>query len=44
MGSILSVLLVAAVVFGICFLADKIFSKAFRNQAQHQAGLAVRPN
>ena len=44
MGGILSVLLVAAVVFGICFLADKIFTKAFRNQAQHQSGLAVRPN
>lgn len=44
MGGILSVLLVAAVVFGICFLADKIFTKAFRSQAQHQSGLAVRPN
>ena len=43
MGGILSVLLVAAVVFGICFLADKIFTKAFRNQTQHQSGLAFDP-
>ena len=44
MGGILSVLLVAAVVFGICFLADKVFTKAFRGKVQHQSGLSVRPN
>ena len=44
MGGILSVLLVAAAVFGLCFLADKGFSKAFRGQAQHKSGLSVRPN
>ncbi len=44
MGGILSVLLVAAVVFGICFLADKGFTKTFRDKAQHQSGLSVRPN
>ena len=44
MGSIISILLVAAVVFGICFLADKGFTKLFRGQAQHQSGLSVRPN
>ena len=44
MGSISSILLVAGVVFGLCFLADKVFTKAFRSQAQHQSGLSVRPN
>ena len=44
MDSIISVLLVAAVVFSICFLADKGFSKLFRGQAQHQSGLSVRPS
>ena len=44
MGSIVSILLVVAVVFGICFLADKGFTKLFRGQAQHQSGLSVRPN
>ena len=44
MGSISSILLVAAVVFGICFLVDKVFTKIFRSQAQHQSGLSVRPN
>lgn len=44
MGGILSVLLIGAVVFGICFLADKGFTKAFRGQVQHQSGLSVRPN
>lgn len=44
MGGILSVLLIGAVVFGICFLADKGFTKAFRGQEQHKSGLSVRPN
>ena len=44
MGSISSMLLVAGAVFALCFLADKCFTKAFRNQAQHQSGLAVRPS
>lgn len=37
-------LLIAAVIFGICFLADKAFTKAFRSKAQHHSGLAVRLN
>ena len=44
MGGILSILVICAVVFGICFLADKGFTKAFRGQAQHKSGLSVRPN
>lgn len=40
----LAVILFAAIVFGICFLADKGFTKLFRNQAQHYSGKAVRLN
>ena len=36
------ILLAAAIIFGICFLVDKAFSKAFRSKAQHRSGLAVR--
>ena len=36
------ILIVAAVVFGICFLVDKGFTKLFRSQAQHRSGMAVR--
>ncbi len=35
-------LLIAAAVFGICFLVDKAFTKAFRSKAQHRSGFAVR--
>ena len=44
MGKILSTLMVMAVVFGICYLADKGFTKLFRSQVQHRSGLSVRPN
>lgn len=37
-----AVLIIAALVFGVCFLFDKAFEKAFRNKAQHKSGLAVR--
>lgn len=40
----LGVLLVAALVFGVCFLIDKGFTKLFRSQAQHKSGLSVRLN
>ena len=40
----LAVLIVAALVFGVCYLFDKGFEKAFRNKPQHKSGLAVRPN
>ena len=38
------VLLVAALVFGVCFLVDKGFKKLFRSQAEHMSGKAVRLN
>ncbi|MBQ7801489.1 MAG: hypothetical protein IJ375_04090 [Oscillospiraceae bacterium] len=38
----LAVLIIAALVFGVCFLFDKAFDKAFRSKAQHKSGLAVR--
>ena len=40
----LAVIIVAAAVFGVCFLVDKAFTKLFRSQAQHRSGLAVRLN
>ena len=38
------VLLIAAAVFGVCYLVDKGFSRAFRGKAQHRSGMAVRAN
>lgn len=40
----LAILIVAAVIFGICFLVDKTFAKLFRAKAQHRSGKAVRAN
>ncbi len=40
----MAVIIMAALVFGVCFLIDKGFTKLFRNQAQHHSGLAVRLN
>ena len=40
----IGILLVAALIFGICYLVDKAFSKLFRSKAQHRSGLAVRAN
>ena len=37
-----AVIIIAAAVFGVCYLADKGFVKVFRSKAQHQSGLAVR--
>lgn len=39
---IASIVLVACAVFGICFLADKGFTKIFRGKVQHSSGLSVR--
>ncbi|MBQ8358317.1 MAG: hypothetical protein IJX37_00175 [Oscillospiraceae bacterium] len=39
-----AVLIVAAAVFGLCWLADRGFTKLFRSQAQHKSGLSVRLN
>ena len=35
-------LLIAAAVFGCCYLVDKGFTKLFRNKAQHLSGMAIR--
>jgi len=39
---LVAVLIIAALVFGVCFLVDKGFTRLFRNQAQHKSGKAVR--
>ena len=36
------IILVAAAVFGACYLVDKTFARAFRSKAQHKSGKAVR--
>ena len=41
---ILALLIIAALVFSVCFLFDKGFQKSFRNRPQHRSGLSVRPN
>lgn len=38
----LTVIVVAALTFGLLFLADKGFTKTFRSQSQHSSGLSVR--
>lgn len=40
----IGLLVIVALVFGICFLADKGFVKLFRSKAQHQSGKSVRLN
>lgn len=40
----IAVIIVAALVFGVCWLIDRGFTKLFRSQAQHRSGLAVRLN
>ena len=44
MAQFIPIVLVAAVIFGICHLVDKSFSKLFRSKAQHRSGMAVRAN
>ena len=39
-----AVIVVMAVVFGVCYLMDKGFTREFRNQQQHHSGLAMRLN
>lgn len=38
----LIIALVAAAVFGICYLVDRSFTNSFRSKAQHLSGMAVR--
>lgn len=37
-----AIVLIGALTFGICFLADKGFTKIFRGKKQHKTGLSVR--
>lgn len=37
-----AVIIIAALVFGVCFLVDKGFTRLFRSQAEHHTGRAVR--
>ena len=39
-----ALLILAAGVFGICFLVDKGFTKLFRGKPEHASGLAVKLN
>lgn len=40
----MDVILVAAAMFGLCFLLDKAYAKLFRSKVQHKTGLSVRQN
>ena len=40
--NLITILLVAGAVFGVCYLVDKSFTNAFRSKAQHRSGKAVR--
>ena len=40
--AIAAMILVIAVVFGLCFAVDKGFTKLFRSKVQHQSGKSVR--
>ena len=44
MSQLIPIVLIAAVIFGICYLVDKTFAKLFRSKAQHRSGMAVRAN
>ena len=44
MAQLIPIALIAAVIFGICYLIDKAFAKLFRSKAQHRSGKAVRAN
>lgn len=39
-----AILILAAAVFGLCWLADRGFTKLFRSRTQHKSGLSVRLN
>ena len=44
MAQLFPILIIAAIIFGFCYLVDKAFSKLFRSKAQHRSGKAVRAN
>ena len=42
MAQFIPITIIAAIIFGICYLVDKTFTKMFRSKAQHRSGKAVR--
>ena len=38
----ITIIIIVALTFGLCFLFDKGYTHIFRNKAQHRSGLAVR--
>ena len=40
----MEIILVILAAFGLCFLADKGFTKLFRNRTEHHSGLSLRLN
>ena len=39
---LIAILIIAALVFGLCFLADKVLGKVFRGKKEHRSGLSVK--
>ena len=39
-----TLVIAAALTFGLCFLVDKGYTRLFRSKAQHKTGLQVRPS
>ena len=44
MGPYIALVIVIGIVFGICYLVDKGFTRLFRGKAQHNTGKSVRLN
>lgn len=42
MKEYIAIAIVAAAVFGVCWLVDWLFKRIFRSQSQHRSGMAVR--
>ena len=37
-----AIIIIAALIFGVCYAVDKAFARLFRSKAQHRSGKAVR--
>ena len=44
MGPYIALIILVGLIFGVCWLIDKGFTKTFRGQVQHATGKAVRLN
>ena len=42
--SLISMILIGVLTFGVCFLLDRGYTRIFRNKQQHRSGLQVRHN